>query len=67
MPVDGRHGAYQVPSRAAVVDAHAAALELACVEVHAPRSWPEYPPPYFTSFFTDRSGFLLEAVCHHDR
>lgn len=27
----------------------------------------QYPPPYFATFWLDPFGFLLEAVCHHDR
>ena len=35
--------------------------------LHAPRAFPEYPPPYYATFWLDPWGFLLEAVCHHDR
>ena len=27
----------------------------------------EDPPPYFATFWIDPFGFMLEAVCHHDR
>jgi hypothetical protein len=28
---------------------------------------PQYPQPYFAMFWLDPWGFMLEAVCHHDR
>jgi hypothetical protein len=33
---------------------------------HPPRHWPEYPPPYYATFWLDPFGFMLEAVCHRD-
>lgn len=62
-----QHLAFMVPTRQAVHDAHATALRLASIEVHAPQEWPQYPPPYFASFWLDPFGLLIEAVCHHDR
>src|SRR4051794_14806815 len=35
--------------------------------VHAPQEWPQYPPPYFATFWLDPIGLMLEAVCHKDR
>jgi hypothetical protein len=35
--------------------------------LHAPQEFPEYAPPYFATFWLDPFGFMLEAVCHHDR
>ena len=32
-----------------------------------PQHFPEYPPPYYATFWLDPFGFMLEAVCHHDR
>ncbi len=32
-----------------------------------PQEWPQYPPPYFATFWLDPFGIMLEAVCHHDR
>ena len=43
------------------------ALSLGSREVHAPQNWPLYPPPYFAAFWLDPFGFVLEAVCYHDR
>jgi hypothetical protein len=34
---------------------------------HAPHEFPQHPPPYFATFWLDPFGFLVEAVCHHDR
>jgi hypothetical protein len=48
-------------------DAYATALQLGSREVHAPQEWPQYPPPYFASFWLDPCGIMLEAVCHYDR
>ena len=62
-----QHLAFMVPTRQAVHDAHATALRLASIEVHAPQEWPQYPQPYFAAFWLDPFGFMIEAVCHHDR
>jgi hypothetical protein len=34
--------------------------------LHGPRVFPEYPQPYFATFWLDPFGMMLEAVCHHD-
>jgi catechol-2,3-dioxygenase len=62
-----QHLAFVLPTRQRVCDVHEAALALGGHEVHAPQSWPQYPPPYFAGFWLDPFGFMLEAVCHHDR
>jgi catechol 2,3-dioxygenase-like lactoylglutathione lyase family enzyme len=62
-----QHLAFTVPDRHSVHGAFDTALALGSREVHAPRAWPEYPPPYFAAFGLDPFGFMLEAVCHHDR
>jgi catechol 2,3-dioxygenase-like lactoylglutathione lyase family enzyme len=62
-----QHLAFVVPTRQRVREAHRGALSLGSQEVHAPREWPQYPPPYFAAFWLDPFGFMLEAVCHHDR
>ena len=61
------HVAFTAPDRAAVDAVYAAALEAGLEILHAPREFPEYPPPYFATFWRDPHGFLLEAVCHYDR
>lgn len=62
-----QHLAFMVPTRQAVHDVHASALRLGSSELHPPQEWPQYPPPYFASFWLDPFGFMIEAVCHHDR
>ena len=71
-PYDARctglqHLAFIVRSRSAVQAVHERAIELGSVVVHEPRVFPEYPQPYYATFWRDPFGFLLEAVCHHDR
>lgn len=36
------------------------------IVVEEPREFPEYPPPYYATFWLDLNGVLLEAVCHRD-
>jgi hypothetical protein len=50
-----------------VHDVHAHVHRAGSAVLHAPREWPQYPPPYFATFWLDPFGFMLEAVCHHDR
>ena len=35
--------------------------------LHQPQVFPQYPQPYFATFWLDPWGLMLEAVCHHDR
>ena len=35
--------------------------------IHAPQHFPQYPGPYYATFWYDPHGIKLEAVCHHDR
>ena len=35
--------------------------------LHRPQVFPQYPQPYFATFWLDPWGLMLEAVCHHDR
>ena len=62
-----QHLAFMVPTRSAVDRAHEVAQSLGSEIIHPPRHFPEYPPPYYATFWLDPHGFLLEAVCHHDR
>ena len=41
--------------------------ELGSEVVLEPQELPQYPPPYYATFWRDPHGFVLEAVCHHDR
>jgi catechol 2,3-dioxygenase-like lactoylglutathione lyase family enzyme len=62
-----QHLAFVVPTRTAVRDVHAHVIEGGSTVLHAPQEWPQYPPPYFATFWLDPFGLMLEAVCHHDR
>jgi catechol 2,3-dioxygenase-like lactoylglutathione lyase family enzyme len=62
-----QHLAFMVKTRSAVRDVHDSVNKLGGVVVHAPQSFPQYPPPYFATFWLDPFGIMLEAVCHHDR
>ncbi len=62
-----QHLAFTVPSRGAVREVHRHVTAAGGSVLHAPREWPQYPPPYFATFWLDPFGIMLEAVCHHDR
>ncbi len=62
-----QHLAFMVKTRSAVRDVHDGVTRLGGVVVHEPQSFPQYPPPYFATFWLDPFGIMLEAVCHHDR
>lgn len=62
-----QHLAFIVPTRGAVHDAHAHVTRAGSTVLHEPQEWPQYPPPYFATFWLDPFGIMLEAVCHHDR
>jgi catechol 2,3-dioxygenase-like lactoylglutathione lyase family enzyme len=62
-----QHLAFIVPTRTEVRAVHARVRALASEVLLAPREFPEYPPPYFATFWLDPFGFMLETVCHHDR
>jgi catechol 2,3-dioxygenase-like lactoylglutathione lyase family enzyme len=66
-----QHLAFMVRTRSAVHAVHAAVAELADQfggqVLHEPQVFPQYPQPYFATFWLDPWGVMLEAVCHHDR
>jgi catechol 2,3-dioxygenase-like lactoylglutathione lyase family enzyme len=62
-----QHLAFIVRTRSAVDRIHDLVRELGSTVLHEPRNFPEYPPPYYATFWLDPDGFMLEAVCHHDR
>jgi catechol 2,3-dioxygenase-like lactoylglutathione lyase family enzyme len=66
-PQAPQHLAFMVRTRAAVDAVHDLVVELGSEVVHPPKLWPEYSPLYYATFWHDPHGFLLEAVCHHDR
>ena len=62
-----QHLAFMVPTRQAVRDVYEVAVGLGSETVHDPRTFPQYPQPYFAAFWRDPDGVMIEAVCHHDR
>ena len=62
-----QHLAFTVPTRGDVHRVHEHVVSVRGEVVHAPRAYPEYPPPYYAVFWLDPHRFMLEAVCHHDR
>jgi catechol 2,3-dioxygenase-like lactoylglutathione lyase family enzyme len=62
-----QHLAFMVKTRSAVREVHETAVRLGGVVLHEPQSFPQYPPPYFATFWLDPFGIMLEAVCHYDR
>jgi catechol 2,3-dioxygenase-like lactoylglutathione lyase family enzyme len=62
-----QHLGFSVKSRSAVRQVHSAVLEVGSEVLHPPQDFPQYPPPYFATFWLDPFGFMLEAVCHYDR
>jgi catechol 2,3-dioxygenase-like lactoylglutathione lyase family enzyme len=61
-----QHLAFMLPSRSAVRAVHERARDRAAEVIHEPQDFPQYPPPYYASFWLDPFGVMLEAVCHHD-
>ncbi len=62
-----QHLAFMVPTRSAVHDVHRLVVDLGSTVVEEPRTFPQYPQPYYATFWLDPFDFMLEAVCHHDR
>ncbi|WP_431953426.1 VOC family protein [Nocardia lijiangensis] len=61
-----QHLAFMMRTRADVDAVHFWAAARGDEIVHPPREFPEYPPPYFATFWIGYDGVLLEAVCHRD-
>jgi catechol 2,3-dioxygenase-like lactoylglutathione lyase family enzyme len=59
--------AFMVPTRTGVWMAYDRAKALGGTVLNEPKVFPQYPHPYFATFWLDPFGFMLEAVCHHDR
>jgi catechol 2,3-dioxygenase-like lactoylglutathione lyase family enzyme len=66
-----QHLAFMVRTRSAVSAVHTGAADLAARfggrVLHEPQVFPQYPQPYYATFWLDPWGVMLEAVCHHDR
>jgi catechol 2,3-dioxygenase-like lactoylglutathione lyase family enzyme len=62
-----QHLAFMVPTRAVVHEVHELVVELGGEVLFEPQEFPQYGSPYYAVFWLDPFGFMLEAVCHHDR
>ena len=62
-----QHLGFMVPTRTAVRDVHVLVMRLGSTVLSEPQHFPQYGPSYFATFWSDPFGFMLEAVCHHDR
>lgn len=62
-----QHLAFMVRTRAEVDELRAWAGARGATIVEEPRTFPDYPPPYYATFWLDPFGLMLEVVCHHDR
>lgn len=61
-----QHLAFMVRSRTAVHEVHEWAQQAGSSVLHEPQEFPQYPPPYYATFWLDPFGLMLEAVCHVD-
>ena len=62
-----QHLAFIVPTRSRVRAVSVLVQSLGSDVVHEPQPFPQYGPSYYATFWLDPFGFMLEAVCHHDR
>lgn len=62
-----QHLAFMVRTRSAVDAVHDRVRSLGGEVLHEPQHWPQYPGHHYATFWLDPHGFMLEAVCHHDR
>jgi len=62
-----QHLAFMVRTRSEVRVVHDAVRAMGSEVVEPPRVFPQYTQPYYATFWYDVNGFMLEAVCHHDR
>jgi catechol 2,3-dioxygenase-like lactoylglutathione lyase family enzyme len=62
-----QHLAFMVASRSEVDRVHRHVRSTGGEVVQPPRVFPEYPQPYYATFWLDPFGIMLEAVSHYDR
>lgn len=62
-----QHLAFMVKTRSDVDRVHRHIQAAGGEILYAPRVFPQYPQPYYATFWLDPFGLKLEAVCHHDR
>ena len=60
------HVSFAVETAAEVDRAHAAASAAGAEILHAPRTWPQYHPDYYATFFLDPDGFRIEVAASRD-
>ncbi len=59
-----QHLAFMVRTKAAVHAVHDWASGRGAEILYEPQEFPQYPPPYYATFWLSPEGFMLEAVCH---
>ena len=59
-----QHLAFMVRTKAAVHAVHDWASARGAEILYEPQEFPQYPPPYYATFWLSPEGFMLEAVCH---
>jgi catechol 2,3-dioxygenase-like lactoylglutathione lyase family enzyme len=59
-----QHLAFLVPSRAAVHRVHDWVRDRGDEIVRAPKTFPQFGPHCYATYFLDPHGFMLEVVCH---
>lgn len=62
-PSRGSHVGFTAPSRRAVDEFHAAALQVGARDNGAPGLRPEYSDDYYGAFVLDPDGHKIEAMC----
>ena len=61
-----QHLAFMVRTKAVVEAVHEWAQNQGSEVLYAPQDFPQYPPPYYATFWLSPEGFMLEAVCHKE-
>ena len=59
-----QHLAFMVRAKSAVHAVHDWASAQGTEILYGPQEFPQYPPPYYATFWLSPEGFMLEAVCH---
>jgi catechol 2,3-dioxygenase-like lactoylglutathione lyase family enzyme len=62
-----QHLAFMLKTRSAVRAVHQLITAMGNEVLYEPQNFPQYPPPYFATFWLDPFGLMLEAVCHYER
>ena len=59
-----QHLSFRLRTRPEVDRAYEKAVELGSDVIYEPKLWPEYHEHYYSAFWHDPHGFMLEPVCH---